>query len=601
MLNSPTDVANCVTSTHGQGRCPPPNLDINCDPEGQPLEQYPMLKKLGCWGDRRRDRAIPSLERTDPRLDGKYRPPFPKYRSRINPVEKCYKVAKDRGYKVFAVQDKGQCLSFSYFSSTTYKITCVVLWEGQRTTMDVFTVTVATVITVLSAVVIVVYLCQRTAQSPSWPKSKQPLAYLRKVTPKKIRLQLPLNSLDDFIPVGEATEVHDVVRLFARRGNEFSVYSIDWEQEVAVLVRPVDGVDLKEHPFFLDAQRENAAEVLCVPLERLHDMASAVTDKVAHVREVFIFHTARCGTTLVTRLVEATSVAQAMSEPEVFSVISMALYRLKQSSQHGQTTPHHDCPVVLSNEESTIALLKNVVTLMNYNLVTSDPRHRDVIVYKIKPDNILLGDLMARAFPSAKTVFMYRDGLEISESFARVLLRQRYVLYLVFWLMVRLGLVKLIFPFPDFLRCFGDDLKFSAVRLRGNDLFYIFTRWVGVMQCAADLQKKQPGYFFHAVIYYSALVNNKEETFRLLMEKLGLKWSSYGPGEDTDKIEKALTEDSQAGTSMCAKGTKPGEKWVPDVSSRWMGQWEQEYFGEVCRHNGNEIPGPDFLLPGTIV
>ena len=61
---------------------------------------------------------------------------------------------------------------------------------------------------------------------------------------------MPLNSLNDFIPVGEATVVHDVVQLFVRRGKEFSVYSIDWEQEVVVLIRPVDGVDLKAHPFF---------------------------------------------------------------------------------------------------------------------------------------------------------------------------------------------------------------------------------------------------------------------------------------------------------------------------------------------------------------
>ncbi|XP_035664229.1 uncharacterized protein LOC118407803 [Branchiostoma floridae] len=425
----------------------------------------------------------------------------------------------------------------------------VVSGEGPLTIMDVFTVD--TVIAVLSAAAIVVYFLrsQRTPHSSSWPKTKQPLAYIRKVIPKKVRLQMPLNSLNDFIPVGEATAVHDVVQLFAHRGNEFSVYSIDWEQEVVVLIRPVDGADLKAHPFFLEAQRQNAAEVLCVPLERLQEVASAVTDEVAHVQEIFIFHTARCGSTLVTRLVEATSVAQAMSEPEVFSIISMALLRLKR----GQTPSRPSCPEVLSNDESTITLLRNVVTLMNYNLVTSDPRHRHIIFYKIKPDNILLGDLMARAFPLAKTVFLYRNGLDVSESFARLVLHQKYVLYVAFWLMMRLGLRIRALPFPDFLRCFGDNPKFSTVRHRGTDLFYIYTRWAGVLQCAADLQRRQPGYFFHAVIYYSSLVNDKRKTFSLLMEKLGLKWSLHDPREDTDKIEKALVQDSQAGTSMCSR------------------------------------------------
>ncbi|XP_078613177.1 uncharacterized protein LOC144882923 [Branchiostoma floridae x Branchiostoma japonicum] len=471
--------------------------------------------------------------------------------------------------------------------------------------MDVFTV--ATAVTALSATVaIVVYLLlshHLTTQSSSWPKTKQSLAYIQKVVPKKKKIQTPLNSLNDFIPVGEATAVHDVVQLFVRRGNEFSVYSIDWEQEVVVLIRPVDGADLKTHPFFREAQRRKAVEVLCVPLERLQDVASAVADEVAHVQEVFIFMTARCGSTLVTRLVEATSVAQAVCEDDVFSVIHMAVHRLKRSYQQGRTPPHHSCYTLLSNEESTIGLLRNVVTLLNYNLVTSDPRHRHVIFYKFMPDVILLADLMARAFPSAKTVFMYRNGLEVSESLLRPYVQQWHVRYVAYRAMTRLGFGRLVSHTAqaDHAQCFGDDPKFSQVHYRGSGFFDLFTLWVGVMDCAADLQRKQPGHFFHAVIHYSALVNNKEKTFRLLMKKLGLKWSPEDPGEDKDKIERALVEDSQAGTVLSAKGRRPGEKWEPDVSPRWVGQWEREYFEEVCRHAGNEIPGPDFLLPDTIV
>ncbi|CAH1259300.1 Hypp2244 [Branchiostoma lanceolatum] len=467
--------------------------------------------------------------------------------------------------------------------------------------MDVFTVAAAIAIATLSAVVIVVYFLHTTQSSP-WPKTKQRLAYTRKVIPKKRRLPLKTaedllnNSLDDFLPTDEETTVKDVAKFFARRGNEFSVYSIDWEQEVVVLIRPVDGVDLKSHPFFRQAQRRNAAEVLCVPLEQLQEVASAVADKVAHVQEVFIFMTGRCGSTLVTRLVEATSMAQAVSEPDVFSVICLALHRLKRSSQHGQTPSHHGCSAVLSNEESTIALLRNVVTLMNYNLVTSDPRHRDVIFYKHRVETILFADLLARAVPSAKTVFMYRNGLEVTESFSRAFVQQSYVLYKV----LRWGTMHIALLLPD-TGVFEDDPKFSTVRQRGKGLFDLCALWVGTMQCAADLQKRQPGHFFHAVVYYSALLNDKKKTFLLMMKKLGLKWSPEKAGEDTDKIDKALVEDSQAGSSLCANARKPGEKWAPDVSSRWIGQWEREYFREVCRCTGDEIPGPDFLLPGTIV
>ncbi|XP_078580869.1 uncharacterized protein LOC144864555 [Branchiostoma floridae x Branchiostoma japonicum] len=56
---------------------------------------------LGCWRDEL-DRAIPTLEGTDARLDGIYA-----YRQ--NPIEKCYQVALSRAFPVFAVQNGGWC------------------------------------------------------------------------------------------------------------------------------------------------------------------------------------------------------------------------------------------------------------------------------------------------------------------------------------------------------------------------------------------------------------------------------------------------------------------------------------------------------------
>ena len=59
-------------------------------------------EKLGCYLDKS-DRAILSLEGTTAILDEHYR-------NRDNPVEKCYKAALSNGYRVFALQDGGQCM-----------------------------------------------------------------------------------------------------------------------------------------------------------------------------------------------------------------------------------------------------------------------------------------------------------------------------------------------------------------------------------------------------------------------------------------------------------------------------------------------------------
>ncbi|XP_066297361.1 uncharacterized protein [Branchiostoma lanceolatum] len=65
---------------------------------GSARRQY---TSLGCWRDSG-NRAIPTLEGTDSRLDGSYG-----YRQ--NPTKKCYQVALSRGFTVFAVQHGGQC------------------------------------------------------------------------------------------------------------------------------------------------------------------------------------------------------------------------------------------------------------------------------------------------------------------------------------------------------------------------------------------------------------------------------------------------------------------------------------------------------------
>lgn len=65
---------------------------------------------IGCYKDRL-DRAIPILEGKDPILDGGYT-------QRIKAIEKCYEAARKRGFKVFAVQNGGQCFSSATAENT---------------------------------------------------------------------------------------------------------------------------------------------------------------------------------------------------------------------------------------------------------------------------------------------------------------------------------------------------------------------------------------------------------------------------------------------------------------------------------------------------
>ncbi|XP_070565850.1 uncharacterized protein [Ptychodera flava] len=71
------------------------------------------LQNLGCWTDTG-NRAIPTLEGKDDRLDGSYP-------SRKDPIKKCKEAALSRGFAIFAVQNGGWCASSADAENTYQK------------------------------------------------------------------------------------------------------------------------------------------------------------------------------------------------------------------------------------------------------------------------------------------------------------------------------------------------------------------------------------------------------------------------------------------------------------------------------------------------
>ena len=59
------------------------------------------MEELGCWKDSK-PRAMIPLEKTASILNGNYK-------IRLNARQKCFDVAWSLGYKIFAIQDGGQC------------------------------------------------------------------------------------------------------------------------------------------------------------------------------------------------------------------------------------------------------------------------------------------------------------------------------------------------------------------------------------------------------------------------------------------------------------------------------------------------------------
>ena len=76
-------------------------------------DSRPRYEAIGCFQDQG-SRAVPSLEGQDSILDGSYK-------ARRDSVEKCYRAAKKRGFRIFAVQDGGWCASSATAGKTFNK------------------------------------------------------------------------------------------------------------------------------------------------------------------------------------------------------------------------------------------------------------------------------------------------------------------------------------------------------------------------------------------------------------------------------------------------------------------------------------------------
>ncbi|XP_078481335.1 uncharacterized protein LOC108951050 isoform X1 [Ciona intestinalis] len=93
---------------------------------------------LGCWLDTT-NRAIPTLERTDPTL-------MDRYHTRTDPILKCARVALARNYEIFAIQSGGWCASSANARSTYKKYgrstACAADGEGGSWANQVYEITV---------------------------------------------------------------------------------------------------------------------------------------------------------------------------------------------------------------------------------------------------------------------------------------------------------------------------------------------------------------------------------------------------------------------------------------------------------------------------
>ena len=180
------------------------------------------------------------------------------------------------------------------------------------------------------------------------------------------------------------------------RDPNLSLYCVDDSKKRAIFVETPPNIDLSVAPFYYQAQFQHALRLLAVPYEDLHRLAGGAGDPFEKL--VLIYSVGRCGSTLLSKIFNQVNEVVSLSEPDVFTQI-VALRNPDGSRDREIEELLFSCTRFLGKPASG----KRVPCL----------------VIKLRSFCIEIGDLMYRAFPHARNIFLYRNAEDVIESLIR--------------------------------------------------------------------------------------------------------------------------------------------------------------------------------------
>jgi len=310
--------------------------------------------------------------------------------------------------------------------------------------------------------------------------------------------------------------------------------------------------------FYRAAQVAHGQKLLFVPMKAFLKMTEKLEGPSAPI--MFLFNTARCGSTLLTNLLEQTDCCVTFSEPTFCFPLTRLYQRLGNTKQVQQVTKA--CFNWLCRHDKTLPF---------------QPK-----AYVIKPAGpaVFLSLQMLRdLYPTSRYLFMYRGLAENIKSMCR--LHRELANSSLACLLGRL-------ISPRFVRSYLISLGIDPTELR-MDVFHevdlpVF-RWVHICRRYLELRREN---FPIAAVLYEDLVKNKEHCTRIILEYLGLPVDPL-----VDKALRAFQQDSQLMSPIARHILKKIR--VPEMSSE-----DKQRANQLLNKWDLPLYGSDEVLEGTI-
>ncbi|XP_028414890.1 uncharacterized protein LOC114537978 [Dendronephthya gigantea] len=425
----------------------------------------------------------------------------------------------------------------------------------------------------------------------SWLVNVQCKKIFRDARNKLVSILHPM--LNDFDYKGEKLDIKDIAEFMSKFGVDYSVLTVDLDLELLILVKTEEGVDIKNKPFLYAAQRLYAVQLLCIPFHELSIVEEVIALNTSNVKTSFLYNTGRCGSTLLCKVLDQLPRVQSISEPDVFAILA----------RHFDERMVGCYPKARTKKATLITITRVAILLLNNYFLFRAP-DKICICYKLRSETTHAAELLQKAMPSAKNIYLYRNCFSFGESYARVRVEGNYNLY---WLISTLRVdstylwYKSKYCHPRVNNCFyqnmGNNPENENVPFR-HGFYWCFTYiWWRNIEKAITMIQTYPDHFFHAILRYEDLSIRKEELALIVARKLGYleeNESSSVEARMLSSITSVFKSNSQSGTEMASK------RDVENKDDVWYGEWEKQQINDVLQYLGRTVRNGDFFIPGTI-
>jgi hypothetical protein len=306
------------------------------------------------------------------------------------------------------------------------------------------------------------------------------------------------------------------------------------------------------NPFIRLAHIVHGKTVFLVPLEAFHRMAETIGDPP---KILFLFNTARCGSTLMNQMLECTGRCIAISEPDSLNIIAMKWHLEGDSAQLRQ-------------------LARDAIRWECRPFKSFQPPPLAYMLKLSSPSGVAL-PLFRELYPESKCMFMYRGYVKCAQSIFRCTytwpsLCLMFILGKLSGKMTSKVLESMGYSGKDFSIRLHDDMTFGV----------LFT---------ATLMKKYLEYRREGIdvkgIRYEDLISRPLESSKAIMEHCELPMSLAEPALE------GLKRDSQQNTPISKANI--GHLWVPELTphskvilNKMLEKYELPTLDEECVLDG---------------